>query len=60
MERLNIEGVEILNMKLEETNLLLVLDHVDDILMNKSQFDWNVLSLVDLYKNLKLIIVSRK
>jgi len=38
---------------------LLVLDHADNILNNKNQFDWSILSLVNLYKNLKLIIVSR-
>ena len=28
-------------------------------LKNKQQFDWNSLNLVNLYKNLKLILVSR-
>ena len=29
--------------------MLLVMDHIDDILINRSEFDWNVTTLINVY-----------
>ena len=39
--------------------MLLVLDHIDGILNNKSKFDWDVITMINLYKHLKIVVVSR-
>lgn len=60
MQSANIKEEAELDQQLEVNSILLIMDHVDDIMSRKAQFDWDVVNLVKLYQNLKLIVVSRE
>lgn len=49
MQRANIKEEKDLDQQLEINSILLIMDHVDDIMSKKAQFDWDVVNLVKLY-----------
>lgn len=59
MQSANIENKNDLVSKLEENNMLLIMDNVNDIINNKAQFDWNVITLINIYKNIKIILLTQ-
>jgi hypothetical protein len=56
----NIEKESDLDSRLEVNNMLLLMDNVDEILNQKGKFDWSITSLIDVYQNIKVIIISHQ
>jgi hypothetical protein len=60
MKSCNIKEESVLDQQLEANNILLIMDQVDSMMQNKSKFDWDVINLINLYKNMKIIVVTRE
>ncbi len=36
-----------------------IFDNVESIINNKGEFDWNIVNLMTVYKNMRIIVISR-
>lgn len=45
--------------QLQNDNALLIFDNIDTIINNTAEFDWNICNLLKVYKNLRVILISR-
>ena len=46
--------------QLQNDNALYILDNVDAIINHTGEFDWSICNLLNVYKNLRIILISRK
>jgi hypothetical protein len=44
--------------QLQNDNSLYIFDNIDTIINNTGEFDWNICNLLNVYKNLRIILIS--
>lgn len=45
--------------QLQKDNSLHIFDNVESIINNKGKFDWNIVNLLTVYDNMRIIVISR-
>jgi len=53
------EKDEIGNYLKKENQSLHIFDNVESIINNKGEFDWNIVNLLKVYENMRIIVISR-
>lgn len=44
---------------MQQFNILHVMDNIDGIMNSKGEFDWNIINLINIYQNIKVVLISR-
>jgi hypothetical protein len=53
------EKDEIGNYLKKENQSLHIFDNVESIINNKGEFEWNIVNLLKIYENMRIIVISR-